>query len=289
MTLPSEFFSIRNRPSVIPPTLRLGEVSGARNPSSLRSSNRTVLRYLVSFVLCLFAAAPAWAGTLTGAVRNGTTGTAVPHQDVTLIQLQGGMQPLETVQTNAQGRYRFERAEIGQGPMLVRAPYRGVNYHQNVPPGTATADIEIFEPTASASDLAVVNHAIIFQPQGGNLIVGEEFSVQNQSKPPATYFSDKGTFEFLIPEGAQLGQVSAAGPAGMPLPQSALDRRGKGHAIAFAFKPGKSLSNSSGKPPELNAPIQANLSTLFKPVSSDSLPPMESPAIARELLSFFTR
>src|SRR5712664_1518950 len=56
-------------------------------------------------------------------------------------------------------------------------------------------------------------------------------------------------------------------------------------SFAFAFNLGKSLSSSSGKPPELNAPIHANLSTLFKPVSSDSLPPMESPAIAREFLS----
>ena len=42
-------------------------------------------------------------------------------------------------------------------------------------------------------------------------------------------------------------------------------------------------------PPELKAPIQANLSRLFSPVSSDSDPPMESPAIARELRSLVTR
>ncbi|NDQ58136.1 MAG: hypothetical protein GZ088_13780, partial [Acidipila sp.] len=210
---------------------------------------RLFLKFLGLFLLCLLAASPASAGTLSGVIHNGTTGAIIPRQDVTLIQLQGGMQPLETVQTDAQGRYHFDRPEIGQGPMLVRAPYRGVNYNQNIPPGTATADIDVFEPSATASDITVVNHAIIFQPQGDNLVVGEEFSVHNISKPPATYFSDKGTFEFMIPDGAQIGQVSAAGPAGMPLPQSAIDRRGKGHAIAFAFKPGENTVRISYRVP----------------------------------------
>ena len=217
--------------------------------NSPRLQERSFLKFLVLFLLCLLAASPASAGTLSGIIHNGTTGAIIPRQDVTLIQLQGGMQPLETVQTDAQGRYHFDRPEIGQGPMLVRAPYHGVNYNQNIPPGTATADIDVFEASATASDITVVNHAIIFQPQGDNLVVGEEFSVHNISKPPATYFSDKGTFEFMIPDGAQIGQVSAAGPAGMPLPQSAMDRRGKGHAIAFAFKPGENTVRISYRVP----------------------------------------
>lgn len=217
--------------------------------NSARLEQRSSIKVFGLFLLCLLAASPTSAGTLSGVVHNGTTGAIIPRQDVTLIQLQGGMQPLETVQTDAQGRYHFDRPEIGQGPMLVRAPYHGVNYNQNIPPGTATADIDVFEPSATASDITVVNHAIIFQPQGDNLVVGEEFSVHNVSKPPATYFSDKGTFEFMIPDGAQIGQVSAAGPAGMPLPQSAIDRRGKGHAIAFAFKPGENTVRISYRLP----------------------------------------
>src|ERR1019366_1597742 len=42
-------------------------------------------------------------------------------------------------------------------------------------------------------------------------------------------------------------------------------------------------------PPELNAPTHANLSRLFRPVSRDSDPPIERPAIARELRSLVTR
>lgn len=197
-------------------------------------------RFVLRILFCLLAAAvPAAAGTLSGVVRNGTTGSAVSGQDVILIEFQGGMQPVETVKTDAQGRYAFTRPELGPGPLLVRAPYRGVNYHQNVPPGVATADIEVFEPTAPASSISVVNHAIIFQPNGATLIVGEEFSVHNLSKPPATYFSNDGTFEFVIPAGATLGQVSASGPAGMPLAQGAIDKAKNRYAVAFALKPGE--------------------------------------------------
>jgi hypothetical protein len=197
-------------------------------------------RFTPRILFCLLAAvAPAAAGTLSGVVRNGTTSSIVAGQDVILIELQGGMQPVETVQADAQGRYVFNRPELGQGPALVRAPYRGVNYHQNVPPGIATADIEVFEPTATLASLALVNHAIIARPDAGTLFVGEEFSIHNLSKPPATYFSDKGTFNFVIPDGATLREVSAAGPAGMPLSQGTIDKGKNRYAIAFALKPGE--------------------------------------------------
>src|SRR5437762_9177920 len=56
----------------------------------------------------------------------------------------------------------------------------------------------------------------------------------------------------------------------------------------FALRAGNSLSNSSVIPPELKAPTQANLSSVFRPVSKDSEPPIERPAMARELRSLIT-
>lgn len=211
-----------------------------RVPCSVLRSDHRSRRFAAGILFSLLAAAaPASAGTLSGVVRNGTTDLSVPRQDVILIQLQGGMQPVETVLTDAQGRYTFNRPELGQAPMLVRVPYRGVNYHQNVPPGTETVDIEVYEPTASFSSLALVHHAIIVRPDGEVLIVGEEFSIHNLSKPPATFFSNRGTFEFTVPDGATLREVSAAGPAGMPLAQATLDRGKNRYAIPFALKPGE--------------------------------------------------
>src|ERR1700676_3963275 len=70
-------------------------------------------------------------------------------------------------------------------------------------------------------------------------MVGEEYSLTNNSKPPAAYFKQEGNFEFTIPAGAELDQVSTFGPSGMPVRQGTIDK-GKGHyAIAYAFQPGQ--------------------------------------------------
>src|SRR5205814_2622290 len=60
-------------------------------------------------------------------------------------------------------------------------------------------------------------------------------------------------------------------------------------ALALESSPGKVLSKSSLSPPELNAPIQEKRSSAFKPTWRDSAPPIESPAMARELRSADTR
>ncbi|HEX3375530.1 MAG TPA: hypothetical protein VHS29_01640, partial [Candidatus Acidoferrales bacterium] len=80
---------------------------------------------------------------------------------------------------------------------------------------------------------------LVFQPNGDKLMVGEEYSIQNNSNPPAAYFKQDGNFEFTIPEGAEIDQVSTFGPSGMPVRQGTIDK-GKGrYAIAYAFQPGQ--------------------------------------------------
>jgi len=79
---------------------------------------------------------------------------------------------------------------------------------------------------------------IVLQPNGSNLMVGEEYALQNQSQPPKAYFNEKGDFSFELPQGGQLGQVSSWGPSGMPVVQGTLDRGAGKYAIAYAFQPG---------------------------------------------------
>jgi hypothetical protein len=80
---------------------------------------------------------------------------------------------------------------------------------------------------------------LVFQPNGDKLMVGEEYSIQNNSNPPAAYFKQDGDFEFTIPQGAEIDQVSTFGPSGMPVRQGTIDK-GKGrYAIAYAFQPGQ--------------------------------------------------
>lgn len=192
-----------------------------------------------AFLFFLFLALPVSAGTVSGTVKNGTTGKTLAHQSVVLVALQGGMQELTSVETDANGRYQFNRPEIGQGPLLVRVTFQTVNYNQAVPPGRDTADVTVFDSSAPASALHITSRTIIFQPNGPRLLVGEDFMVENNSNPPATYANSKGTFEFGVPDGAEIGQVSATGPGGMPLTQGTIDKAKNRYAVDFAIKPGE--------------------------------------------------
>ncbi len=108
--------------------------------------------------------------------------------------------------------------------MLIRAVYRGVMFHQPLMPGTATVDVTVYDPTSDAKTVKVGSRLIVFQPNGANLLVGEEYSLQNQSQPPLAYFNEKGDFNFEVPNGAELSQVSSWGPSGMPVVQGTIDR-----------------------------------------------------------------
>jgi hypothetical protein len=195
--------------------------------------------FLASLLLCLVASA-SFAGTVTGTVRNGTTGKPAAGVDVILIQLQGTMQPVATTKTDANGQYKFDNPALGQGPMLIRAVYRGVNYHEPATPDKTTVDIEVFEPTDKASAFKVTIHAIIVQPDGNSLMVGEEYRVSNKTQPPVAYYRADGSFRFSLPDGAQLTDVSAVGTSGMPVIQQTIEKGKNERAIVYPFRPGDS-------------------------------------------------
>lgn len=206
----------------------------------MSSAPKKILRTLIVSLVVL-AATPVMAeGSLSGHVRNGTTGTAAANVPVVLIQLQGGMQTVANTKTDSQGRFHFDHPAVGKQPMLVRAIYRGVNFHQPLPPGGNIADVEVFEPTTDPNTISVPSRLVVFQPNGSNLLIGEEYVVQNKSNPPSAFFKEKGNFEFQISGRAELQQVAAWGPSGMPVVQGTMDRGANRHAIAFAFRPGES-------------------------------------------------
>ncbi|MGH9560304.1 MAG: hypothetical protein ACRD3S_02520, partial [Terracidiphilus sp.] len=194
---------------------------------------------LASALFCLFASA-ALAGTVSGTVHNGTTNKVASGVQMILIQLMGGMKPVATTKTDAQGHYQFDNPLLGQGPMLLRAVYRGVMYHEPITPGTTTVNVDVFEPTSKPNAVDVTAHAIIVQPNGSNLTVDEEYNIDNNTKPPVAFYRAGGTFKFLIPEGAQLGQVQAGIASGLPVIQSTSDVGKNEKAIDYAFRPGSS-------------------------------------------------
>ena len=205
------------------------------------AANRIFLSFrAVTVILAALAfASPASAGTLTGTVHNGTTGKPVAHQTVVLLSPMAGMQEITAVNTDAQGHFHIDAPEIGQGPLLLRVPYEKVNYHQAANPTSSTVDITVYEATAPASAIRVTTRTIIFQPNGPQLLVGEEFVLANNTNPPATYANVKGTFQFALPEGAKLGAVNVTAPGGLPTQQGTIDVSKNRYAIDYAMKPGE--------------------------------------------------
>lgn len=205
-------------------------------PERLRGSAFLAL----TLVLC--AAAPAMAASLNGTVKNGTTNRPVPGAEVVLMELQQGMVPVANVKTDARGRFHFTNPAFGQQPMLLETSYGGVSYYQPIAPGDATAIIVVYQRTSDPKAITVASRAIVFQPNGANLQVEEQFLVENQTKPPVAYYVDKGTFTFSLPESAQLGRVSTwTATSNMPTLQNPIDAPKNRKALDWAFRPGKSI------------------------------------------------
>jgi hypothetical protein len=212
---------------------------------------------LVFILACAFAAQ---AGTLNGTVKNGTTNQPAAGVDVILIKLQGGMQPVQQTKTDASGAFSFNDPSLGAAPMLVRVVYRGVNYHEPIPPGKTAANIDVFEPTDKASAFSVPNHAVIIQPHGSELLVGEEYIIANKTTPPVAYYKADGSFEFNVPPGSAFDQASAWGAAGMPVVQTTINKGKDQMAVAFPFRPGESGVRISYKLPYAGSATLKNVS-----------------------------
>lgn len=219
--------------------------------------------YSIAVVMLFGLSGSARAGTLNGTAKNGTTGKPAAGIEIILIQLQGGMQPVGNTKSDGQGHFKFDNPNVGAAPMLVRAVYNGINFHQPVPPGKTDVEVEVFEPSKDPKTIAIPSRVVFFQPNGSSLIVGEEYSIENKSAPPQAYYNADGNFEFALPAQAKLQQVAAAGPAGMPVVQAPIDKKGNRYAIAYAFRPGSSTVRYSYEVPYPN-----NSTTVSVPISS---------------------
>jgi len=180
----------------------------------------------------------AQAATMHGKVTNATTGKPAASVEVILLQLQGGMQPVANTKSDAQGQFTFDNPGIGAQPMLVRAVYKGVNFHQPLPPGKDSLEVKVYDLSGDVKSVVVPSHLVIFQPNGATLTVAEQLLVRNETNPPVAFFRADGNFQVTLPDKAELKQIAASGPSGMPVVQTPIELGKNKYAIAFAFRPG---------------------------------------------------
>jgi hypothetical protein len=195
--------------------------------------------YLRTVVLLLAASTSSlFAETITGKVTNGTTNKASAGDAVILIKLAAGMEESGHSTTDAQGKFNF-KVDDDRAPHLIRAIHQGVTYHQPVPPGTKSVDVQVYDAAKKVAGVNAVADLMYLQAGGGNLGITRIFAVDNTSSPPRTQMND-ANFEFYVPEGAEIEGAQAQTEGGKsvkidPTPQAEKGR----YAFVFPLRPGK--------------------------------------------------
>jgi hypothetical protein len=179
------------------------------------------------------------AQTLTGTVKNATSGRPAAGDDVVLLKLGEGMEEAGRTKTDSQGRFSF-KLEDAQAPHLVRAIHQEVTYHRMVPPGTTSVEVEVYDAAKKVDGITVVADIMRVQADQGQLVIVREFGVQNSSSPPRTQMSERN-LEFNVPGGAQIIPDSATATTqggnplkSAPVPEGEKDR----YSFIFPLRPG---------------------------------------------------
>jgi hypothetical protein len=179
------------------------------------------------------------AQTLSGTLKNGTTGKPAAGDDVILIKLGQGMEEAARTKSDASGHFSFNLPETG--PHLIRAVHQGVTYHSMAPPGANSVEVQVFDVAKKLNDIGVTADVMRFQAQGNQVEVTRLFAVNNTSNPPRTQMNDQN-FEFYLPEGAQIVDSSAETAGGQPLKTDPVPQKEKNrYAFNFPLRPGQTL------------------------------------------------
>jgi hypothetical protein len=210
---------------------------------SIQRASNVSHRFVFVFAALLLLASLASAQTLTGTVKNSTTGKPAAGDDVILLSLGQGMEEAGRTKSDAKGNFSFKLD--AQGPHLIRVIHQEVTYHRMAPPGTTSVEVEVYDVGKKIEGIQVVADIMRFQAAQGQLQVERTFAVVNNSKPPRTQMNEHN-LEFYVPEGATVtgGQAMTAGGQPVnsaPVPEGANAKNR--YAFLFPLRPGESRFN----------------------------------------------
>jgi hypothetical protein len=216
---------------------RLKELPGfAGRDSQRRLLSHHSAMLIVAFILSF--AGFASAQTLTGAVKNATTGKPAAGDEVVLLSLGNGMEEAGRTKADAKGNFSL-KLDNAQAPHLVRVIHQEVTYHRMAPPGTTSVEVEVYDVGKKVEGIEVVADIMRIQVEQGQLEVMRAFAVQNNSKPPRTQMNERN-LEFNVPQGAQIIESSAMTEGGNPLNTAPvpIDDKKTHYAFLFPLRPG---------------------------------------------------
>jgi len=199
-------------------------------------------RPLFALITILLLSAFASAQTLTGTVKNSTTGKPAAGDDVVLLSLGQGMEEAGRTKTDAKGKFSFKLD--AQGPHLVRVIHQEVTYHRMAPPGTTSVEVEVYDVSKKVEGIEVVADIMRFQAAQGQLQVERTFAVNNNSKPPRTQMNEHN-LEFYVPDGATVSEGQAMTAGGQPVKSAPVpeDNAKNRYAFLFPLRPGETRFN----------------------------------------------
>jgi len=178
------------------------------------------------------------AQTLTGTVTNGTTKKPAAGDDVVLLSLAQGMEESGRTQTDAKGNFSV-KLDNATSPHLIRVIHQSVTYHHMAPPGTTSVEVQVYDVAKKVEGISVTADVMRFQAQGSELQGIRLFAVNNASDPPRTQMSDQ-SFEFYLPDGAQVDQSMAMTAGGQPINSAPVPQKLKNrYAFLFPLRPGE--------------------------------------------------
>ncbi|MGA8438806.1 MAG: hypothetical protein WB762_15260 [Candidatus Sulfotelmatobacter sp.] len=194
---------------------------------------------LLASAFVLLLAAFASAQTLTGSVKNSTTGKPAAGDEVVMFKLGQGMEESGRTKADAKGQFSF-KLDDAQAPHLIRAIHQDVTYHRMAPPGTTSVAIEVYDVGKKVDGIQVVADIMRVQAAQGQIAVTREFGVQNTSSPPRTQMNERN-LEFYVPDGAQVidDSATATTEGGNPLKSAPVPEGEKNrYSFIFPLRPG---------------------------------------------------
>jgi hypothetical protein len=200
---------------------------------------RNLARFAAVCIATLLSCYSLSAQTLTGTVKNGTTGKPAAGDEIVLLKLGQGMEEAGRTTADAKGQFSF-KLDDAQGPHLVRAIHQGVTYHRMAPPGTTSVAVEVFDVAKKVDDIQVVADIMRIQAAQGQVMITREFGVQNTSNPPRTQMNEHN-LEFYVPAGAQVidDSATATTEGGNPLKSAPVPEGEKNrYSFIFPLRPG---------------------------------------------------
>jgi hypothetical protein len=240
---PVERSSTASSPTSLRPVI-LSEAKDPIHPCTLMQLRRAFSTHVALILLSISVISTfASAQTLTGTVKNSTTGKPAAGDDVVLLSLGQGMEEAGRTKADAKGNFSFKLD--GQGPHLIRVIHEEVTYHRMAPPGTTSVEIEVYDVSKKVEGIEVIADIMRFQAGNGTMQIERTFAVQNNSKPPRTQMNEHN-LEFYVPDGAKIEEGEAMTAGGQPIKSAPVPEGGNAknrYSFLFPLRPGETRFN----------------------------------------------